>query len=325
MPAQVGHRDSASLRKGLNDRVQAPWRGPTVAVRTEGGFPGAGGAWLVAARAATPHERLRLTWTVDGTVAGKQETITVQAKTPGMLVVRAVVASNLGAAASREWRINVLPPSVPAPAAPTAAPPAEAKPAAPAAAPLASVVPTPPPPDEQGVRSFLDRYAAAWRAHDVDTLRQLGQVTTDEQARTLRDYFAKVGDLEVEIHLIERLPPVFEPLAGNDLEPFEQGLRLLAPVGFDDADDDIVAVALAGAGLLQHFVGLADAGRGTDEDLEPAGSMLFAPRGLEQGLRRRSLVRVAPLIRHRDVSARRCPGRSAAQSGALQTRDRSRL
>ena len=157
----------------------------------------------VTARAATPHERLRLTWTVDGTVAGKQETITVQAKTPGMLVVRAVVASNLGAAASREWRINVLPPSVPAPAAPTAAPPAEAKPAAPAAAPLASVVPTPPPPDEQGVRSFLDRYAAAWRAHDVDTLRQLGQVTTDEQARTLRDYFAKVGDLEVEIHLLE--------------------------------------------------------------------------------------------------------------------------
>src|SRR6202007_3084081 len=79
------------------------------------------------------------------------------------------------------------------------------------------------------------------------------------------------------------------------------GLRLLAPVGFDDAGDDIVAVALAGAGLLQHFVGLADAGRGTDEDLEPAGSMLFAPRGLEQGLRRRSLVRIAPLIRHRSL------------------------
>src|SRR5215468_6813849 len=108
------------------------------------------------------------------------------------------------------------------------------------------------------------------------------------------------GDDGVEIHLIERLPPVFEPLAGNDLQPFEQGLRLLAPVGFDDADDDIVTVALAGAGLLQHFVGLANAGRGADEDLEPAGFMLFAPRGLEQGLRRRSLVRVAPLIRHHE-------------------------
>ena len=214
-PEQIGRRRVAVAVLGPGGAVRQDW---TVRVRAPqppriaDAFPASssvdalvGGAIRlgVTARAATPHERLRLTWTVDGTVAGKQETITVQAKTPGMLVVRAVVASNLGAAASREWRINVLPPSVPAPAAPTAAPPAEAKPAAPAAAPLASVVPTPPPPDEQGVRSFLDRYAAAWRAHDVDTLRQLGQVTTDEQARTLRDYFAKVGDLEVEIHLLE--------------------------------------------------------------------------------------------------------------------------
>jgi len=31
--------------------------------------------------------------------------------------------------------------------------------------------------------------------------------------------------------------------------------------------------------------------------------MLFAPRGLEQGLRRRSLVRVAPLIRHQESNS----------------------
>jgi hypothetical protein len=74
----------------------------------------------------------------------------------------------------------------------------------------------------------------------------------------------------------------------------------------DDADDDIVAVALAGAGLLQHFIGLAVAGRGTDEDLEPAGHMHCALRGLEQGLRRRSLVRVAPLIRHQDSRSLTC-------------------
>src|SRR5262249_5655139 len=60
----------------------------------------------------------------------------------------------------------------------------------------------------------------------------------------------------------------------------------------------IVAVLLPGARLLQHLVGLADAGGGADEDLEPAGLTLFAPGGLEQGLRRRSLVRVAPLLRH---------------------------
>src|SRR5262249_55511504 len=104
------------------------------------------------------------------------------------------------------------------------------------------------------------------------------------------------------------------PLAGNDLEPFEQSLRFLAPVGFDDAGDDIVAVALARARLLQHFVGLADSRRGADEDFEPAGLPLFAPRGLEQGLRRRSLVRVAPLVRHQD--SRVCPWVSRAQRSA---------
>src|SRR5262249_5949448 len=99
-----------------------------------------------------------------------------------------------------------------------------------------------------------------------------------------QDDLRAAGDDGVEVQLIERLSRVFKPLAGNDLEILEQGLRLLAPVGFDDADDDIVAVALARARLLQHFIGLADAGRGTDEDLEPAGPTLFAPRGLEYGL-----------------------------------------
>src|SRR5262249_59508349 len=86
-------------------------------------------------------------------------------------------------------------------------------------------------------------------------------------------------------------------------ELFERGLRFLASVGFDDADDDIVAVLLPGARLLQHLVSLADAGRGADEDLEPAGLPLFAPGGLEQGLRRGSLVRVAPLVRHHDSNS----------------------
>src|SRR5206468_864860 len=75
------------------------------------------------AKAATPRERLRLTWTVDGRPAGKQESLTLRPNEPGTIVVRAVVASNLGAAASREWRINVVPASIPAPAAAPAAPP----------------------------------------------------------------------------------------------------------------------------------------------------------------------------------------------------------
>src|SRR5262249_788332 len=78
---------------------------------------------------------------------------------------------------------------------------------------------------------------------------------------------------------------------------------LFAPVRLGDADDNVVAVLLPGAGLLQHLVGFADAGRGADENLEPAGSVLFAPGRLEQGLRRGPLVRVAVLLRHQDSNS----------------------
>jgi hypothetical protein len=58
-------------------------------------------------------------------------------------------------------------------------------------------------PTDDAVRSLLDRYAAAWRGHDVDTLRAIGQVTNDGQAAALRQYFADVGDLEVEVRVLD--------------------------------------------------------------------------------------------------------------------------
>jgi hypothetical protein len=63
--------------------------------------------------------------------------------------------------------------------------------------------PSPPGPSHDAVRVLLDRYAAAWRGHDVDTLRAIGQVTNDGQARALRAYFANVGDLEVEVRVLD--------------------------------------------------------------------------------------------------------------------------
>src|SRR5436309_2772147 len=207
-PEQIGRRRVAVAVMGPGGAIRQSW---TVRVRPPEP-PRIAGAFPAKARVesvAGDEKRLRLTWTVDGRPAGKQESLTLRPNEPGTIVVRAVVASNLGAAASREWRINVVPAAIPAPAAaPAAAPPAGASPPKPVAStpehePLASVAPAPPGPDEQGVRSFLERYAAAWRAHDVDTLRRLGQVTTDEQARTLREYFAKVQDLDVEVHLVE--------------------------------------------------------------------------------------------------------------------------
>jgi len=53
------------------------------------------------------------------------------------------------------------------------------------------------------VRRLLDRYAAAWRNHDVAELRRIGQVTSDSQAADLERYFAKVEDLDVEVDVLE--------------------------------------------------------------------------------------------------------------------------
>ena len=107
------------------------------------------------------------------------------------------------------------------------------------------------------------------------------------------------GDDGVEVHLLEPLALVFDAPARDDFEALQQRLGLLAAVGLDDADDNVVAVFLPGAGLLQHLVGLADAGRRTHEDLELADAAFLAPRRLEQGLRRGSLFEVATLICHR--------------------------
>ena len=54
--------------------------------------------------------------------------------------------------------------------------------------------------------------------------------------------------------------------ARQELEPGELGLGLGAAVGLDEPDDDVDALGLAPARGHQHLVGLADAGRGAEED-----------------------------------------------------------
>src|SRR5262249_10640478 len=133
-------------------------------------------------------------------------------------------------------------------------------------------------------------------------------------------YLRMASDHRVEVHLLEPLAPILEALARNDLEPVEQRLRLLASMRLSDADGDVIAVLLSGAGLLQHFVGFADTGRSAHENLEPAGLSFFPPRGLEQGLRRGSLVSVTARVRHQGANSLPCQAsscyRAAARSSA---------
>ena len=105
-------------------------------------------------------------------------------------------------------------------------------------------------------------------------------------------------DDAVEVHLIEPATLVLEMLARQHFEALKEGLGFLSAMGLDYAEDDIDAVSHLGACRLQHLIGLADAGRGADEDLQPADILLFPPSGFEQGFRRRSLIEILTLVRH---------------------------
>ena len=129
------------------------------------------------------------------------------------------------------------------------------------------------------------------------------------------------GDDGVEVHFVEPLALVFEPPARHDFQTFQQRFGFAAAVGLDDADDDVVAVLLAGMGLLQHLVGLADAGRRADEDAKLADAALFAARRFEQGFRRGPIFGIAPLIRHHCPSIELVVGSCGLPGGQLVERE----
>ncbi len=105
-------------------------------------------------------------------------------------------------------------------------------------------------------------------------------------------------DQRVEIHLLDDLILVVDPLARENFKALQQRQRLCPPVGLDHADDNIGAGLQLGTRALQHLVGLADAGGGADEDLEPAGTTVLAPGCFQQGFRRGTLFGIAALLDH---------------------------
>jgi hypothetical protein len=52
--------------------------------------------------------------------------------------------------------------------------------------------------------------------------------------------------------------------------------------------------------LLEHFVGLADAGSGADENLQLSDASVLTPGGLQERLRGRALIAIEVLFRHQD-------------------------
>src|ERR1700704_2482641 len=90
----------------------------------------------------------------------------------------------------------------------------------------------------------------------------------------------------VEIHLGQAMALVIHLASRDHREAVEQGLGLPAAVRLDDADDDVDALAPPRLRRQQHLIGLADAGRGAEKNLEPAAAFLL--RRVEQRFRRGS-------------------------------------
>ncbi len=88
------------------------------------------------------------------------------------------------------------------------------------------------------------------------------------------DDLGAAGEDGVEVHLLEGDAAVLEVPAGHDGELLDELGGAGAAVGFDDADDDVLATALAADGLAEHVVGLADAGGVSEKEFESAAGLL---------------------------------------------------
>ena len=79
----------------------------------------------------------------------------------------------------------------------------------------------------------------------------------------------------VEVHLGEDAAAIAKLAARQDVEAAQQRLGLRPAVGLDDADDHVRAFLAPLTRGLEHGVGLADAGVGAEENLEPAAPLLL--------------------------------------------------
>ena len=130
---------------------------------------------------------------------------------------------------------------------------------------------------DAGVEELLDVLPALGVARPLGI--GVGELVHQQDGRAARER-------RVEVELLERGAAVGDEPRREDLEPLEKGLRLRAPVGLDVADYHVDAVRLELARGLEHREGLADPGRGAEEELEAAPSLprLLLLRPGEEGL-----------------------------------------
>ena len=78
------------------------------------------------------------------------------------------------------------------------------------------------------------------------------------------------GQDRLEIHVLGRQTAVDLAPAGDDIKATDGGSGLGPTVGLDQSDDDVGAALGSAAAFVEHGVRLADTGRGTEVDAQPA-------------------------------------------------------
>ena len=131
---------------------------------------------------------------------------------------------------------------------------------------------------DAGGEQFLDILLALGMAAARDV--GVGKFVDQQQARPARKR-------RVEVELRQQRGSDRRSTCAADFEPIDQRLGLRAAVRLDQADHDIAALGLLRAGGDQHRVGLADAGRGAEKNLQLPAAFLLGES--QQGVRRGAL------------------------------------
>ncbi len=100
----------------------------------------------------------------------------------------------------------------------------------------------------------------------------------------------------IEVQLRQDAAAIDHGLSRQLRQPRQLRLRFGAPVCLDQRGNDIDAVGMLAVGILKHRPGLADAGRGADENLQPAPALALrmgkqcVGRGPDLGVGRHSVA-----------------------------------
>lgn len=134
---------------------------------------------------------------------------------------------------------------------------------------------------------------------DVDVLRQRHHGLADAPAGEETFQPTATARTEDQLGGVLQAAAVLVSGAGDALQSVELRLGVPAPVALDEAGHHVRTAGRPAVGLVEHPVGLADAGGGPEEDLESSGAGDGRPSRLRVRTRLRTRLRTRTRRRFR--------------------------